>query len=145
DQYQKFLHEAAVILGVPANSEKLSHDIEQLIHFERKLFNISQQFSEEKSLSGTFEALQLATHNRVNWVDMANRIRRHMDLNIPLFNASQQVECRYCDYIDLLVEAVNTSPIEVVQNFFAWQLVINYGPLTTGSLRRVIDTFTIGV
>ena len=148
--YRAFLLNLTAALGVTnaSSGTDRAQQIEHLIHFEQnleKIYNHPPLTDDFEGTLGQFE--KGATHGKVSWSKLIQRIQANFakqssSLKQTPYNESSKTDARLLHYINEAVALLETTPIEVVQNFFATAIAVNYGFLTTAKVREAVFHFT---
>lgn len=139
EKYRQFLHKISAALG--SENANISNDIEQLIHFQLKLEKVYQMVINDTSSKmetlGSFSA-----ETNVDWLSIMNQILTKFNSNAPKYTMETKTSAKL-KYISLVIQTINTTPIEVLQNFYGIAILQNYGPLTTKTTRELLIDFNI--
>ena len=152
-QYRAFLLNLTAALSdsneASTDQEHLLQQIEHQILFEQNLERIFNQPPATDDFYGTLGQFELGTtQGRVPWKNMLKQIQANFGRlsnslkQSPPYEEGTRTEAKLVHYINEVVALLETTPIEVVQNFFATAIALNYGFLTTAKVRQAIYDFT---
>src|ERR1700733_7718047 len=88
----------------------------------------------------TFEAFNELTGNRVDWLNITNRIYRELNSTINM-NISELVVVMDLDYYKGVTQLLEGTPTRVIANYLGWMTVMNLGSFTTKEFRDIVFNF----
>lgn len=132
--YRQFLNNVSAVLESANNSEA----IEQVIHFQLKLEKVYELYKNNTALN--ISNLGKISAETIDWLSIMNRILAQFHSSAPKYTSTTKAAAQ-TKYLNSVIEVLNTTPVDVIQNFYGVAILLNYGPLTTDALRRAQSDF----
>lgn len=150
--HKKLVYDLSQLFGVDVDA-KLLYDIEQVAHLEYKLVKAylsSQNATKREMLFELIYNVQFThsamTRNHVfKWQVMMLSILNNFAFSSYPFSSSWyklEVSSSPKTYVREVFSLLAETPLEVVQNYFAMAIALEFGALTTSKLRATINEVT---
>ncbi|CAG2168946.1 unnamed protein product [Oppiella nova] len=143
--YKQYILQSALLLGAK-NDSQTHQDIEDLLNFESQLAQETLTQEEKRDSSVwynrmSFEGFNELTDNRVDWLNITNRIYSKLNSTIRV-KSDDIVILQDIKYYKSVTKLLSETPPRVIANYFGWYAVSGLSSWTTSAFRSVTFEFS---
>lgn len=140
-EYREFLRNTSLSLLSAPDSGKLDEDIEAMVNLEASLHQAA--LLHRHKFSGTFTDLKKALNgSSVDWLLIVNRILKKLEIEIFQMGKRDFLQSPHLSYLQTAAHILDSTPLSVVQNWFAWLITVQAGLWTTPEMFTSVRKFT---